>query len=148
MRAGSLAGGACRGERPDAADLLAIRLIWEEALLAHVPGIAGNMAGNRRRSCCTGRPVGQPDVALAILQDAADRAHQRGLIADLDGESGKAPAGASGCLLHRCPFRGVPAGAGERRSNIETIGFAGFFGLPIAHKAHGSDVVEAHLPVL
>jgi uncharacterized protein YbcC (UPF0753/DUF2309 family) len=31
---------------------------------------------------------------------------------------------------------------------IETLGFAGFFGLPLAHTAHGSDEVEAHLPVL
>jgi uncharacterized protein len=31
---------------------------------------------------------------------------------------------------------------------IQTIGFAGFFGLPVAHRAAASDLVEAHLPVL
>jgi uncharacterized protein YbcC (UPF0753/DUF2309 family) len=31
---------------------------------------------------------------------------------------------------------------------ISTIGFAGFFGLPMAHRAKGSDLVNAHLPVL
>jgi uncharacterized protein YbcC (UPF0753/DUF2309 family) len=31
---------------------------------------------------------------------------------------------------------------------IRTQGFAGFFGLPIAHRAYGSDVVENRLPVL
>ena len=31
---------------------------------------------------------------------------------------------------------------------IETLGFAGFFGLAVAHRALGSDMVEAHLPVL
>ena len=31
---------------------------------------------------------------------------------------------------------------------IATLGFAGFFGLPLAHRSFGSDVVEAHLPVL
>jgi len=31
---------------------------------------------------------------------------------------------------------------------VETIGFAGFFGLPIAHRPHGTDQLEAHLPVL
>ncbi len=32
--------------------------------------------------------------------------------------------------------------------SIETLGFAGFFGLPAAHRDHGSDVEENHLPVL
>jgi uncharacterized protein YbcC (UPF0753/DUF2309 family) len=33
-------------------------------------------------------------------------------------------------------------------SSIETIGFAGFFGLPIAHRPHGSDLIQKRLPVL
>ena len=33
-------------------------------------------------------------------------------------------------------------------NSIATIGFAGFFGLPLAHHAHGSDILEARLPVL
>jgi uncharacterized protein YbcC (UPF0753/DUF2309 family) len=33
-------------------------------------------------------------------------------------------------------------------AGIETIGFAGFFGLPVAHRPLGSDVVDQHLPVL
>ena len=31
---------------------------------------------------------------------------------------------------------------------VQTIGFAGFFGLPVAHRPHGTDEIEAHLPVL
>ena len=31
---------------------------------------------------------------------------------------------------------------------IETIGFAGFFGLPVSHRGFASDVMEARLPVL
>ena len=31
---------------------------------------------------------------------------------------------------------------------IETIGFAGFFGLPLAHRPHGADQTDIHLPVL
>ena len=47
------------------------------------------------------------------------------------------------------PVRKVFRRALEAQSpGIETIGFAGFFGLPLAHTAHGSDIVEAHLPVL
>jgi uncharacterized protein YbcC (UPF0753/DUF2309 family) len=33
-------------------------------------------------------------------------------------------------------------------TGIETIGFAGFFGLPVAHRPLGTDALEAHLPVL
>ena len=36
----------------------------------------------------------------------------------------------------------------SRNPRIETIGFAGFFGLPIAHRLQGTDEVQAHLPVL
>ncbi|MEM6742910.1 MAG: putative inorganic carbon transporter subunit DabA, partial [Pseudomonadota bacterium] len=32
--------------------------------------------------------------------------------------------------------------------DIETIGFAGFFGLPLAHKSQGTDIEQAHMPVL
>ena len=30
---------------------------------------------------------------------------------------------------------------------IDTIGFAGFFGLPLAHRPHGTDQTQIHLPV-
>lgn len=33
-------------------------------------------------------------------------------------------------------------------AGIETLGFAGFFGLPFAHAPHASDVIENRLPVL
>jgi uncharacterized protein YbcC (UPF0753/DUF2309 family) len=130
------------------ADLLAIRLIWEEALLVHVPAIAADWAAVVEAHAV---PV-VPDAAqvtLAILQEAADRAYQRRLIAALDGQ--KAQAGrpflqAAFCIdvrseVFRRALESVDPG-------IETIGFAGFFGLPLAHKAQGSDIVEAHLPVL
>lgn len=130
------------------ADLLAIRLIWDEALLAHAPQIAGRWA---QAVAAHAEPV-VPDtdhIALAILQDAADRGHQRRLAAALDGE---APAGerpflqAAFCIdvrseVFRRALESVDAG-------IATIGFAGFFGLPLSHHAHGSDIREARLPVL
>ena len=130
------------------ADLLAIRLIWEEALLAHVPGIADAWA---ETVAAHAAPV-EPDatqVTLAILQDAADRAHQRRLAAALDGA---APASdrpllqAAFCIDVRSEvFRRALESLDP---SIQTIGFAGFFGLPIAHKTQGSDISEAHLPVL
>jgi uncharacterized protein YbcC (UPF0753/DUF2309 family) len=36
----------------------------------------------------------------------------------------------------------------EAQGPVETFGFAGFFGLAVAHRGHSSDVVENRLPVL
>ncbi len=130
------------------AGLLAIRLIWEEALLAHLPQIAEQWT---RTVAAHGAALdpSKEDVALAILQEASERAHQRRLIAALDGEtvSNDRPAlQAAFCIDVRSEvFRRALESIDP---SIETIGFAGFFGLPLAHKAHGSDVVEGHLPVL
>ncbi|MBI1404310.1 MAG: DUF2309 family protein [Porphyrobacter sp.] len=129
-------------------DLLAIRLIWDEALLALAPEVAERWAAT---IAAHAEPVapGADEVALAILQDAADRGHQRRLIAALDGA---APAGerpflqAAFCIDVRSEvFRRALESVDPA---IATIGFAGFFGLPLAHHAHGSDIREAHLPVL
>ena len=129
-------------------DLLAIRLVWEEALLAHVPAAAGAWASTAEAH---GAPVAADpaDVTDAILQEAAERAHQRRLGARL---TGPAPAGdrpalqAAFCIDVRSEvFRRALEGADPR---IATAGFAGFFGLPVAHRAHGTDEAEAHLPVL
>lgn len=129
-------------------DLLAIRIVWEEALLAHLPQIADQwsdiVAAHRE-------PVqsSEEDVALSILQEASERAHQRRLTVALDGETASTdrPAlQAAFCIDVRSEvFRRALESVDP---TIETIGFAGFFGLPLAHQAHGSDVVEAHLPVL
>ncbi|MEM9425693.1 MAG: DUF2309 domain-containing protein [Pseudomonadota bacterium] len=130
------------------AELLAIRLIWEEALLAHIPEIADAWADT---VAAHAHPVAATDhqVALAILQDAADRAHQRRLIEALDGATEKEERPflqAAFCIDVRSEvFRRALESVDP---SIETIGFAGFFGLPLAHKAQGSDVVQKHLPVL
>ncbi|RSK32314.1 DUF2309 domain-containing protein [Rhodovulum iodosum] len=130
------------------ADLLAIRLIWEEALLAHVPEIGEKWAETVSAHGAPVKPSAE-DVALAILQEASERAHQRGLFAALDGETApkdRPALQAAFCIDVRSElFRRALE---DVDPSIETIGFAGFFGLPLAHKAHGSDVVEAHLPVL
>ncbi len=129
-------------------DLLAIRLIWEEALLAHAPQIAGRWAAT---VAAHAEPVvaSADEVALAILQDAADRGHQRRLVAALDGEApaaGRPFLQAAFCIDVRSEvFRRALEGIDD---SIATIGFAGFFGLPLAHHAHGSDIREARLPVL
>ncbi|MEM7075409.1 MAG: DUF2309 domain-containing protein [Pseudomonadota bacterium] len=139
-----LSGGSDR----TLADLLAVRLIWEEALLAHVPDIAGAWVDTVTAHT---RPVvpTQDQVALSVLQNAAERAYQRHLVAALDGAhktADRPDLQAAFCIDVRSEvFRRALESVDPA---IETIGFAGFFGLPIAHKCHGSDVAEAHLPVL
>jgi len=129
-------------------DLLAIRLLWEEALLLHVPEVGEAWAKVRATHATPLAPT-EEQLFCAVLQDAAERAHQRRLTLALDGEttrSARPALQAAFCIdvrseVFRRALESVDPG-------IETIGFAGFFGLPLAHKAQGSDVVEAHLPVL
>ncbi|RYH11341.1 YbcC family protein [Tropicimonas sp. IMCC6043] len=129
-------------------DLLAIRLIWEEALLAHVPEVAAKWTETVAAHRAPIEPS-EEDVALSILQEASERAHQRRLRAALDGGSpseGRPSLQAAFCIDVRSEiFRRALESVAP---SIETIGFAGFFGLPLAHRSQGSDVIEAHLPVL
>lgn len=129
--------------------LLAIRLTWEDALLAQYPALASRWAEVARAHAEPLAPT--PDMVIdAILQDAAERAFQRQLALRLDGPAPGVDARpalqAAFCIDVRSePFRRALE---AQAPGIETIGFAGFFGLAAAHAPHGSDVVEAHLPVL
>lgn len=130
------------------ADLLAIRLVFEDALLDLDPRIAEQW---RDVVNAHEEPIeataGQ--VADAILQEASERAHQRRLdqqLGTLKGRGKRPAVQAAFCIDVRSEVfrRALEA----QCADIETIGFAGFFGLPVAHRAHGSDEVENHLPVL
>lgn len=131
-------------------DMLAIRLIWEEAVFAHSPQVKGEWASVLTAHAEPVAPT--PDQAMdAILQDAAERAHQRGLEAMMNGEAQGETATrpvlqAAFCIDVRSEvFRRALE---STNAGIATLGFAGFFGLPVAHRSFGSDVVEAHLPAL
>lgn len=130
-------------------DLLAIRLVWDQALLDHVPAIGPQweevVSAHRA-------PVSASadQVVDAILQDACERADQRRLISLLTGSrhepEDRPSLQAAFCIDVRSEvFRRALESCD---SGISTIGFAGFFGLPVAHRPFGSDVIEAHLPVL
>ncbi|MES2540954.1 MAG: DUF2309 domain-containing protein [Pseudomonadota bacterium] len=129
-------------------DLLAIRLVWEEALLAHAPAIAADWQGTVVAHSQPLLPT--PDQALdAVLQDAAERAHQRKLASLLSGpalRTGRPALQAAFCIDVRSEvLRRTLEAQGDQ---IETIGFAGFFGLPVAHRPQGTDELQAHLPAL
>ncbi|KAB7779106.1 hypothetical protein NB696_002799 [Xanthomonas sacchari] len=133
-------------------DLLAIRISWEAALL----GKFGAAIAPQWRSAIDAysAPVAATpdDVVDSLLQEAAERAAQRRLDALL---AAPAPLTATPdrmklqmafCIdvrseVFRRALESLDAG-------IQTLGFAGFFGLGIGHRRFASDVVEARLPVL
>jgi hypothetical protein len=129
-------------------DLLAIRLIWEEALFQHAPAVAEGWAQTVATHAAPVQP--SPDqVVDAILQDAADRAHQRRLAQVLTGPvavPARPALMAAFCIDVRSEvFRRALE---SQDPAIATTGFAGFFGLTVSHCAHGTDQAAAHLPVL
>jgi len=128
--------------------LLAIRLVWEEALLAHLPAVREAWQAALAKYAAPIVPAAD-DVAAAILQDAAERAFQRGLSATLVGPRvRRSPPAVQAvfCIDVRSEiFRRALESVAE---DVQTLGFAGFFGLRLANRAHLSDEVDAHLPVL
>jgi uncharacterized protein YbcC (UPF0753/DUF2309 family) len=89
------------------------------------------------------------DIIDAILQDAAERSQQRLTAATLRVKAGQdvRPAlQAAFCIDVRSEIfrRALEA----QSPGIETIGFAGFFGLPVSHRPQGSVERRLHLPVL
>lgn len=136
-----------RGD-PTVLDLLAIRLVWEEALFLRLPEVAGPWAEAVAAHAAPVLPTGE-DVVDAILQEASERAHQRRLGQMLLGAEPRAARPvlqAAFCIDVRSE---VFRRALERLDpGIETIGFAGFFGLPLAYRGHGTDEAVPHLPVL
>jgi uncharacterized protein len=134
-----------------ARDLLAIRLVWEEALyIKHEAAIAGRWS---EVLAAHATPVAESadDVIDAILQEAAERAEQRTLAAKL-AMPGLAPTcdrpalQAAFCIDVRSEvFRRALESIDAR---IQTLGFAGFFGLAASHRRFASDTPELRLPVL
>lgn len=132
-------------------DLLAIRLVWEEALfLRYAPRIADQWAEVRAAHA---EPIeATPDLVIdTILQEAAERSAQRGLATTLalpapQPASDRPALQAAFCIDVRSEvFRRALESVNPQ---IETIGFAGFFGLTTAHRRFASDIEELRLPVL
>ena len=88
-------------------DLLAVRLIWEEALLAHVPDVTDHWQSIVEAHA---EPV-QPSVDQvldAILQHAAERAHQSPGRNDQGIRDRHDASRHAGRVLHRCALGGFP----------------------------------------
>ncbi|MCI2246173.1 DUF2309 domain-containing protein [Xanthomonas sp. PPL568] len=140
------------GTDPCVNDLLAIRISWDAALL----GKFGAAIAPQWRSAIANyaMPVAATtdDIVDSILQEAAERAAQRRLDATLAAPA-SAPAAPARMALQMAFCIDVRSEVFRRAlesldAGIQTLGFAGFFGLGIGHRRFASDVVEARLPVL
>lgn len=134
-------------------DLLAIRLFWEVAVFEDNKNIIETTWKHEIAQYVevdSGHLsfLGQIDE---ILQVALDRSVQRQLVDEFSkAQSAPKPSEPFAQIAFCIDVRSEPVRrAIEANSeDIETIGFAGFFGLPIDHDPFASDMRESRLPVL
>jgi uncharacterized protein YbcC (UPF0753/DUF2309 family) len=136
-----------------ALELLAVRLVFEEALFT----LHRSTLGNAWRSVRTvhGEPLkaDRQTVVDTILQLAAERSAQRQLGQRLACPSSAAAVSETRPFLQAAFCIDVRSEVFRRSleavdSGIRTFGFAGFFGMGISHRGFASDVAEHRLPVL
>ena len=132
-------------------DLLTIRLLWEEALFKQYEDRIAARWADVIAAHEAPVTIDADFAANAILQEAWERAVQRQLAetfaAEAVAERAERPALQVGfCIDVRSEV--YRRALESLDPSIQTIGFAGFFGLTAAHKGFASDVEELRLPVL
>jgi uncharacterized protein YbcC (UPF0753/DUF2309 family) len=131
--------------------LLAIRLVWEDALIAlHGEAIRSTWEAVRAAHAEPVQPTAEQAID-AILQEALERSGQRRLAEAL---AAPGPAPTEGRPALQAAFCIDVRSEVFRRAletvdgGVRTLGFAGFFGLTAAHRRFASDTEERRLPVL
>jgi len=132
-------------------DVLSIRLVWEQALFARYENQIAEKWDAIKKTHATPVTADADQLMDAALQLAAEYAGQRQLSEKLSAPAAPAIEGrpalqAAFCIDVRSEvFRRALESVDP---SIQTLGFAGFFGLTPSHKASASDVAEKRLPVL
>jgi uncharacterized protein YbcC (UPF0753/DUF2309 family) len=139
------------GSDETARDLLAIRIIWEEALFEQY---RDDLAAAWRDAVAQYASPIEPDAELlidTILQRAAERAFQRSLALRIEnGSDPGTPARPSLQAVFCIDVRSEIFRRAQESldAGIQTLGFAGFFGIGVSHRRFASDIEELRLPVL
>ncbi len=132
-------------------DVLAIRVVWEEALFYRYERHIDAQWESARAAYAAPAAPTPALVVDAILQEAAERADQRALSEVLAAPAPEATEArpalqAAFCIDVRSErFRRALESVDP---GIRTSGFAGFFGAATEHRRFASDVRERRLPVL
>ena len=140
------------GDDPALSDLLAIRLAWEWLLLR----AGGRPAARRFQIAMAGWSEADRTARASLardwlLQSAVEIAYRETVTSDLvEGLRAERPTGILVQAVFCIDVRSEPMRrALEARSPaVQTLGFAGFFGLPAEHRPLGADVATPHLPGL
>ncbi len=143
------------GTNTELAELLAVRLAWDAALLEAFREQGLAEAWERRRAELAAPGIGaaaEADLAARLLLQAAfEKAVQREVLAKVSGAGREAPPArkavqATFCIDVRSEvFRRALESVDP---SIETLGFAGFFGFPIEYIPIGDEKGGAQCPVL
>lgn len=137
------------GENHALRDLLAIRLAYDTALFNAFGSEPQVSAAWRHQYVST--ETSAMDEALARWQAAYESVYQRKLIADIVGQPSKVeakrpPVQAAFCIDVRSEI--VRRHLEAALPGTHTLGFAGFFGFPVAHKPAMAEKANARCPVL
>ncbi|HQT80674.1 MAG TPA: DUF2309 domain-containing protein [Ferrovaceae bacterium] len=143
------------GKRDDSiVDLLAIRLIWDVLLFREKESVALVARWREMLAACMRPPSAKRQAAAEIdriMLNAMEIGFQRTIISSLNnpprkGEQTRPAAQAVFCIdvrsevFRRCLETVAPS--------VQTIGFAGFFGIFIEYVPLGASVGHSHVPVI